>query len=75
MNDPEETEQEYSDRMHRENNPHYMDDPEFDEEHDPIFEDDYYDDDDYPEDECPACGGCGMYNGMECLECDGEGWL
>lgn len=74
---PEETDQEYSERMHRENNPHYIsDDPEFDDDHDPVFDDDY---EDY-EEACPDCGGTGWVrcNGeimMECAECGGDGFI
>ena len=25
--------------------------------------------------QCPACSGTGMYQGEECFECDGEGFV
>jgi DnaJ-class molecular chaperone len=73
---PDESDQDYSDRMHRENSPHYISDDE-------ICEPDDDGEDDYEmQIECPYCdgdgwvgtdqGGVGLY--FECPECGGSGW-
>lgn len=49
-------EQDYSDEMHRRNNPHYFADDDFG------LHDDWYDEDDYPysgEEPCGSCDWCG----------------
>ena len=62
--DRERREQEHSEEMHRQNNPHYFPDPEFGEPD----EDSADADDDEWQMECPYCDGDG------CHECDGTGW-
>lgn len=69
-----ETDQEYSDRMHRENDPHYIGDDE-------IIEADGDGDDDSSEwlIECDYCDGDGWNNcdgiKVECAACGGTGWI
>ena len=47
---PDETDQEHSERMHRDNAPPTYGDPEFDEDHDPIFEEWGFDEGEWNED-------------------------
>ena len=51
-----------------------MDDyPEYDEQAEWEYEDEWYDDD--PDDVCPYCGGTGLEDDISpCPHCDGEGY-
>ena len=72
----QETGQEHSERMHRENDPHVIGDDEVcrgpSEDYDPA------EDDGSDPDECPHCNGTGEQTSgglsMECPECGGDGW-